>query len=117
MVLMALSVRECHDEEKLGIDTIVSASTDKTARIWKWMNGDLKCVNVLRGHTGQIYCLQFDPSSRLIVTGGGDSEVRVWHEDTGIAVVLQSNRYSIVYELYSHFERHDTICYERTINE
>jgi WD40 repeat protein len=90
--VMALSVRECHDEEKLGIDTIVSASTDKTARIWKWMNGDLKCVNVLRGHTGQIYCLQFDPSSRLIVTGGGDSEVRVWHEDTGACLhVLKHN--------------------------
>jgi hypothetical protein len=34
--VMSLYVRECNDESKLGIDTIVSASTDKTARIWKW---------------------------------------------------------------------------------
>jgi WD40 repeat protein len=92
--VMSLFVRECNDESKLGIDTIVSASTDKTARIWKWLlfvqdlriesfllllltyfswmtmflngrvNGDLICANVLRGHTGQIYCLQFDPVNR-----------------------------------------------------
>jgi serine/threonine protein kinase len=38
---------------------------------------------VLRGHTGEVNCVQFSPDGKLLVTAGQDHTVRLWDPATG----------------------------------
>jgi COMPASS component SWD3 len=35
-------------------------------------------VKVLKGHTNYVFCLNYNPASSLLVSGGFDESVRVW---------------------------------------
>ena len=54
---------------------IVTASSDKTARIWD-VNGNL--ITELKGHTGTVYSTNFSPDGSKIVTASDDKTSRVW---------------------------------------
>jgi WD40 repeat protein/tRNA A-37 threonylcarbamoyl transferase component Bud32 len=55
---------------------IVTASYDKTARIWDAVSGQL--LLVLRGHTGAVRSAAFSPDGRRVVTASYDKTARVW---------------------------------------
>ncbi|KAJ2619793.1 hypothetical protein GGI26_005555 [Coemansia sp. RSA 1358] len=60
-------------------DTLVSASGDRTIKIW-----DLKtrtCVQTLADHTRGVACLDFDGT--YIVSGSSDRSIRIWDAVTG----------------------------------
>jgi WD40 repeat protein len=55
---------------------IVTASSDKTARIWDASTG--KEIAVLRGHEDVLLSAAFSPTSARIVTGANDETARIW---------------------------------------
>jgi WD40 repeat protein len=60
---------------------IVSASRDKTAKIWEVASG--KLLHVLRGHTFGLSSAQFSPDGKFIVTTSCDQTAKIWDVSTG----------------------------------
>lgn len=58
---------------------IVSASGDRTIRVWSPTTGD--CLRTITGHTRGIACLHL--RGNLVVTGSSDETVRLWNIETG----------------------------------
>lgn len=54
----------------------VSASFDKTLRIWS-IHSD-SCLGVLRAHVSEVYVLAFSRDSKWVVSGSRDSSLQVW---------------------------------------
>jgi len=46
------------------------------------------------GHTGTVYCLQFD--SQKLISGGTDAVIRIWDTETG-ALYSKKKRYITKY--------------------
>ena len=69
-------------------DRIVTASYDKTARIWNVSDG--LAMAVLKGHEGALERASFSPDGGRVVTAARDSTVRVWDAKSGAQLfVLQ----------------------------
>jgi WD40 repeat protein len=60
---------------------IVTASADKTARVWDASTGQL--IATLTGHTGPVNDASFSPDSTRIVTASQDNSARVWDASSG----------------------------------
>jgi eukaryotic-like serine/threonine-protein kinase len=58
---------------------LASCSSDKTVRIWEVQTG--KLVDILLGHTRQVFSVAFSPDGKHIVSGGIDQDVRIWTLD------------------------------------
>jgi WD40 repeat protein len=56
---------------------ILSASQDRTARIW---NAEGRLLHVLRGHTGGLNSVAFSPDNRQILTASADFTAKLWVE-------------------------------------
>ncbi|CAM6003121.1 unnamed protein product [Sphagnum balticum] len=61
------------------LSRVITGSDDKTARVWNVATG--KCVNVLNGHTDDVYCAAVHGTT--LVTGSADGTVRMWDMQTG----------------------------------
>ena len=55
---------------------IVTASYDKTARVWNAASG--RSLMVLQGHTDGVIAAAFSPDGTRIVTASYDNTARVW---------------------------------------
>ena len=55
---------------------LVSASFDKTLRVWSVFNDG--CLAVLKGHVNEVYRLAFSRDSKWVVSGSKDSTIQVW---------------------------------------
>ena len=55
---------------------IVTASKDKTARVWDAESG--KELRKLEGHTSLVNGVAFSPDGKRIVTASADKTARVW---------------------------------------
>jgi WD40 repeat protein len=60
---------------------IVSASTDKTLRVWDVASG--QSLRILEGHTGSVNACAFSPDGRFIASASRDRTLRVWDAATG----------------------------------
>ena len=70
---------------------IVTASDDKTARVWDAATG--KAIAVLSGHEGKVHSAAFSPDGTRIVTASEDKTARLWDAATGNAIaVLEAMR-------------------------
>ena len=70
---------------------IVTASIDKTARLWDGETG--AAGPVLRGHIRQLISVRFSPDGSAIATTSRDATVRLWRADTGAeTAVLRGHR-------------------------
>ena len=61
---------------------IVTASEDKTARLWDAETGK-PIGEPLRGHEGRVSSAAFSPDGKRIVTASGDKTARLWDAETG----------------------------------
>ena len=62
-------------------ETVVTASGDKTARLWDARTGELK--RALEGHTRWVNSAAFNPSGDTVVTASEDKTARLWDARTG----------------------------------
>ncbi|BFZ54823.1 hypothetical protein PYCC9005_001860 [Savitreella phatthalungensis] len=84
----ALQCYRGHTEPVLNLrfnnDYVLSASKDRTIRIWSRQEGTREahtCVRVLRGHHAAVNGVQLD--GNIIISAGGDHTIRMWHFSTG----------------------------------
>jgi WD40 repeat protein len=60
---------------------IVSASRDKTLRIWDGFTG--ACLGTLVGHSGSVNSCAWSPDGRSIVSASDDRTLRIWDARSG----------------------------------
>lgn len=58
--------------------SVASAGSDGLVKIWSVVSGE--CLATLDNHTDRIWALAFDPATRTLVSGGGDSVVTFWKD-------------------------------------
>ena len=63
---------------------IVTASGDRTARVWEAATGTE--IAALRGHKGWVHSAAFSPDGARIVTASGDRTARIWDAATGAEI-------------------------------
>ena len=61
---------------------IVTASSDRIARVWKYSAGQWKS-RPLEGHSGELTSAAFSPDGTRVVTASFDKTARVWTEGAG----------------------------------
>ncbi|CAB4402633.1 unnamed protein product [Rhizophagus irregularis] len=97
---------------------LVSISEDSTCRVWQNsidLNvddeaSDVNCLACWEGHVGKsVWSLAIDPSRKIVATGGGDSEIRLWSLSSVTNNKIDSDKDLIKIELppvdsYAHLE-------------
>jgi WD40 repeat protein/TPR repeat protein len=79
---------------------IVTASWDKTARIWDALTGVQ--LAILAGHGDTVTSAAYSPDGKRIVTASKDKTARIWDALTGVQlVVLSGHRSTVVSAAYS----------------
>lgn len=80
---------EGHADWVTGVDisadgqTIASASTDNTIKLWQ-ANGSL--LRTLKGHEGGVLEVNFSRDNRMLVSAGFDKTIRLWDVGTGTLI-------------------------------
>jgi WD40 repeat protein len=74
---------------------IVTASDDKTVRIWDAQKNTQ--IMVLRGHDGAVYSAAYSPDGRRVVTASGDKTARIWDAQTGAEITALRGHDGAVY--------------------
>ena len=57
---------------------IVSASDDRSVKVWRYNETKAWEVDSLRGHTNNVSAVTFHPKQDLIVSNGEDKTIRIW---------------------------------------
>ncbi|KAJ2789144.1 Lissencephaly-1, partial [Coemansia helicoidea] len=65
----------------LGPDKLVSASRDKTVKVWELSTG--YCIRTLAGHAAWVRDVSVSPDARMICTASNDQSIRLWDPATG----------------------------------
>lgn len=73
---------------------VVTASYDKTARIWDATSR--KSLKVLRGHTDSVENAVFSPDGQYLVTASHDGTARIWDVATGESLKVLRGHTDIV---------------------
>jgi WD40 repeat protein len=61
--------------------SVVTASWDKTARLWDATSGELRAI--LTGHQNRVGRAAFSPDGRSVVTASWDKTARLWDAASG----------------------------------
>ena len=75
---------------------IVTASNDKTARIWSALTGAQ--LVVLSGHDSYVYSAAYSPDGTRVVTASDDKTARIWDARSGAQIAVLSGHGNAVSE-------------------
>jgi hypothetical protein len=67
---------------------IVSASADKTLKVWDAATG--RETLTIEGHLDAVQSVAFSPDGSRIVSGSADGEIRVWDAEVGVGMLTLS---------------------------
>jgi WD40 repeat protein len=56
--------------------TLASAGTDKTVKLWDW--AEQRCVATLTQHTGTVVSVAFSPDGKRLASAGADKTILLW---------------------------------------
>ena len=85
---------------------IVTASADKTARVWDVATG--KALAVLRGHDDLVHSAEFSPDGKYIVTASRDRTARLWGAADGTEIaVLRGHKGHVRHARFNPSSGHD----------
>ncbi|KAL6406380.1 vegetative incompatibility protein HET-E-1 [Ilyonectria robusta] len=80
---------------------VVSASEDKTVRLWRIDDG--QCIQVLKGHEDFVNSVAFSHDSKLVASASNDNTVRLWRIDDGECIQVLKGHEDIVNSVaFSH---------------
>lgn len=92
---------------------MITASLDKTARIWTWNTDNQKFLNALKnprlistlqGHEGKINCAKFSPDGNQILTTSEDRTARIWDIEQGrLQTLLTGHEDGVKYAEFSPY--------------
>jgi WD40 repeat protein len=93
---------------------VVTASDDKTARLWDGKTGAL--LVTLQGHRGEVHSAAFSPDGVRMVTASRDKTARIWDCKTGaLLVTLQGHQRGVFSAAFSSDgSRVVTVSFDRT---
>jgi WD40 repeat protein len=74
---------------------ILTASKDKTARIWDAATGT--SLAVLSGHTNTVWFAAYSPDGKRIVTASRDGTARIWDASNGVQLAVLNGHTNSVY--------------------
>ncbi len=60
---------------------LVSASKDKTIKIWHLKTGEL--IRTLKGHKDGVFAVALSKDEQIIASGSADKTIKLWHLETG----------------------------------
>lgn len=81
-------------------DLIVTASRDKTVRIWDVHSRS--CLHVMEGHSHWVRSASFSPNGAYIVSASQDKTIRIWDVYTGLCLhILRGHTDWINYASFS----------------
>ncbi|MEL7509783.1 MAG: NB-ARC domain-containing protein [Cyanobacteria bacterium J06554_1] len=73
---------------------LVSASADRTVRLWDISTGE--CLHVLEGHQNWVMSVAFSPNGTQLASASADRTVRLWDVNTGKCLhVLEGHGHGI----------------------
>ncbi|MBF0096239.1 MAG: TIR domain-containing protein [Magnetococcales bacterium] len=61
--------------------TILSASNDKTLRLWDVES--CRTLHVLQGHEGKVWSCAFSPDGKMVLSASEDKTLRLWNAENG----------------------------------
>eukprot|EP00048_Salpingoeca_helianthica_P002746 m.60245 g.60245 ORF g.60245 m.60245 type:complete len:1026 (-) comp12282_c0_seq1:55-3132(-) len=73
-----------HTDTVLALDVspdgtmLLSASKDRTVRLWQWAEGALTSAAIGVGHTEAVSSVAFSPKMQFFVTGSKDTTIKYW---------------------------------------
>ncbi|ETO33912.1 WD-40 repeat-containing protein, partial [Reticulomyxa filosa] len=76
---------------------ILSASYDKTIRIWDVSSR--KQLQIFIGHTDMIFSAKFSPDELTIVSCSKDTTIRLWDANTGIELMQFKNDFDQIWDV------------------
>jgi WD40 repeat protein len=82
-------------------DTIATVSQDHTAKIWV-IRGVASCKHTLKGHTDFVLTVAFSPMAPIVITGGKDQALKMWHEKTGDCLCTVAAHRNTLFEVDHH---------------
>jgi WD40 repeat protein len=117
----AIAIMRGHRNQVLGAsfgpggDEVVSASRDRTARIWNARTGEL--IHVLRGHGKEVMNASFNRNGTRIVTASADGTARIWDARTArqTAVLLGHDAVVATAAFSPDGRRAVTASYDQTV--
>ena len=99
----------CHPCREFNINFLIrilkNFSFDKTVRIWSTASGEL--LHTLKGHTGEVVCVRFNPKGDILASGSMDSCAKLWDVQSGLEIASLNEHCGEVISLCFSYQVHN----------
>jgi WD40 repeat protein/tRNA A-37 threonylcarbamoyl transferase component Bud32 len=75
---------------------LVTGGEEHTVKVWDATSGKSAPLQILRGHTGDVFAVAASPNGRWIASAGEDTTVRIWDAKSGKLLHTLRGHFSLV---------------------